>query len=299
MNITKNLANLGNRIGEFYVANKPHIFTGIGIGGTIVTAILSAESGARSARKIDSRERELGRRMTLAEKTKLCWTDAIAPAVVCAATCYCDFKANRIFTTELAKKTTMLIASEKAYEKLSQKTKEVLGEKKAKQVQDEIVKDKVHEAVQTGQLTIDSFDHAPRVGNGQLSMFVDEYTMLPFWSNIDYVALQVAALREMMSDLAARDPDKDYEGKIVGVYYKEWLHRIGYTDPKICSTPERKYAGWNKGFDAKYHTDDDDIDYTTTAIEWSPGVAVTAVGFTTPPTDMRMGRMIKSSGLVT
>ena len=59
--ITRGLELLGDRCSSFYEKNKAHIFTGIGIGGTIATGILSAQSGARGARKIDKKEKELGR----------------------------------------------------------------------------------------------------------------------------------------------------------------------------------------------------------------------------------------------
>ena len=293
--VQKGLDWLGNVAGNFCEVNKAHIYTAVGIGGTVFTGILAAQSGARSARRIDQREQELGRRLTYIEKGKLCWKDAIAPVVMCAVSGYSTFKVDRTLSAELAKRTTMLIASEKAYEKLSEKTKEVLGEKKAKQVQDEIVKEKFDQAVQSGLITNDAFANAPRVGNGQLSMMVDEFSMLPVWSNIDYIALQVNELRAIMADLKPRDPNNDYYDHEVGVYYKEWLRRLGYTDPKIIGTNERKHLGWNKGFAGKHGADDDPIDYYTTAIEWSPGVAVTAIGFTKEPSDMRLGRLIKSS----
>lgn len=295
--VQKGIMNLGQRFGDFYEANKPHIFTGIGIGGTILTGVLAAQSGARSARKIDRKEKELGRKLTFIEKGKLCWMDCIAPVAVGAVSCYSTYKVDSVLSAELAKRTTMLIASEKAYEKLSEKTKEVLGEKKAKQVQDEVVTEKVMTAKQQGLLTTNDFVNAPRVGNGQLSMFVDEYTMLPFWSNRDYIALQVMELRQMMEELAPRDPNNDYSNKRVGVPYREWLHRIGYTDPRITDTPERKDRGWNKGFDAKYHRDDDYIDFETHPIAWDDNITAFAVSFTTPPSDMTMGRMLKTNGL--
>lgn len=296
--VQQSIRNLGARFGDFYEANKPHIFTGIGIVGTISTGILAAQSGSRSARKIDRKERELGRPLTFIEKGKLCWTDFIAPVAVGAVSCYSTYKVDRVLSAELAKRTTMLIASEKAYEKLSEKTKEVLGEKKAKQIQDEVITDQVQQAKQAGVLTLNDFVNAPRVGNGQLSMFVDAYTMLPFWSNRDYIALQVLQLQQMMLELAPRDPDRDYDNKMVGIPYREWLHRIGYTDPRITDTPERKYRGWNKGYDAKYHRDDDEIDFEMTPIAWDENITAFAVSFTTPPSDMKLGRLIKTSGLI-
>ena len=296
-NFQQSIMGLGQRFGDFYEANKPHIFTGIGIVGTISTGVLAAQSGSRSARKIDRKERELGRKLTAIEKGKLCWMDYIAPVAVGAVSCYSTYKVDSVLSAELAKRTTMLIASEKAYEKLSDKTKEVLGEKKAKQIQDEVVTEKVEQAKQLGSLTLNDFVNAPRVGNGQLSMFVDAYTMLPFWSNRDYIALQVLQLQQMMADLAPRDPDRDYNNKKVGVPYREWLNRIGYTDPRITETPERKDRGWNKGYDKKYHRDDDVIDFEMTPIAWDENITAFAVSFTTPPSDMTLGRLIKSSNL--
>ena len=295
--VKQGLIYLGGRLSEFYEANKPHIFTGIGIGGTIMTGVLAALSGARSARKIDKRQEELGRPLTFLEKGQLCWTDALAPIAVCGATCWCDFKANRLFTTEIAKRTTMFLASEKAYEQLSKKTKEVLGEKKAKQIHDEVVNDKIDNAIQAGAISLDDFTNAPRVGNGTLYHFIDEYSMLPFWSNIDYITLQVRELQDIMNDLKPRDPNDEYYDKIVGVYYTEWLRRIGWNVPRILEAPVFKNLGWNKGYAGKHGADDDVIDFYTVPKTWAPGVSVTAVGFNTEPTNMRLGRWIKSSGI--
>lgn len=296
MSVTNVLEQLGNRCNAFYEANKAHIYTGLGIGGTIATGLLSARSGARSARKIDRRQSELGRRLSLGEKMQLCWTDALPPVIVAAGACYSTYKSDAISTKIIADRTAMYLASEKAYEKLSQKTKEVLGEKKAKQIQDEVTKEEVNEAVRTGQLTMDDFAKAPRVGSGELYRFVDKYTMLPFWSNKDYICLQVAKMREMMAELAPRDKDRDYYDKVVGIYYWEWLHRIGYTDPKIAKSPERKFLGFNKGYQAD-GSQDDPIDVVFTPMMWNDEFSVTAVDWTVDPSDMRLGRMKKTGQL--
>ena len=294
--IQQSLQCLGERWCAFYNKNKAHIYTGIGIGGTVLTGVLAAQSGARSARKIDRREKELGRKLSFIEKGKLCWADAIAPVAVCAISGYSTFKVDRTLSAELAKRTTMLIASEKAYEKLSNKTKEVLGEKKAKQIQDEVVKEDMRKAIEIGEISLDDFKNAPRVGNGSLSMFVDGHTRLPVWSNIDYLRRQEMELQNMMTELKARGGDDDYYDKPIGVHYSEWLTRLGYGN-RIAFTPERKNSGWNKGF-ATDGSQDDLIEFYTTPEEFSPGVAVTVIYWRTDPTDMRLGRMIKSNNIV-
>ena len=282
-------------IGDFCSRNKAHIFTGLSVTGTIATGVLSARSGVRAARKIDRRERELGRQLTTSEKAKLCGKDFIAPTLAGILAVGGAVGSDVINTKVISERTALLIASEKAYEKLSQKTKEVLGEKKAKQVQDEITKEKLTSPENITLLTKNAFDNAPKTGNGTLYPYVDEYSMLPFWSNLDYINLHVKCLNEMMAELKARGDEFDYYDKIVGVPYSEWLKGIGY-DAKVWSTKERKDHGWNKGF-AEDGSEDDPIAYSTVPIEYEPGFAVTALRWDVDPTNMRLGRLIKSSGV--
>lgn len=286
---------IGRDIGQFCANNKAHIFTGLSVAGTIATGVLSARSGARSARKIDKKEAELGRRLTPGEKMKLCGKDFIAPAASGIVSIFCGIGSDVINTQTIARTNIALVASERAYESLKHKTKEVLGEKKAQQVNNEIAKEKVDEARQQGVLTMDSFQNAPRSGNGTLYPFVDTYSMLPFWSNIDYIALTVKNLNIMMSELGARGDEYDFNGKIIGVPYSEWLKSLHF-DTKIWNTTERKEHGWNKGYD-RNGIDDDPIEYITHPIEWEPGFAVTAIEWEERPKDMTLGRLLKSSGM--
>lgn len=284
---------IGQQIGGFCVKNRAHIFTGLGVAGTITTGILSARSGAKAARKIDQKEAEIGRRLTTREKARLCGKDFIAPALAGTLAVVGTVGSDVVNTKIIGERTALLIASEKAYEKLSQKTKEVLGEKKAKQIEDEVVKDKIQESGMV--LSPRTFENAPKSGNGVVYPYVDAYSMLPFWSNPDYVSLHVKCLNEMMRELAPRGDEFDYYDKIIGVHYSEWLKGIGYGQ-KIWNAPANRNFGWNKGF-APDGGEDDAIEYYTTAIEWEPGFAVTAIHWKTDPTDMRLGRLIKSSGI--
>ncbi len=136
---------IGREIWKFGQDNKAHILTGLGVAGTITTGILSARSGARAARRIDQKERELNRRLTAKEKFCLCGKDFIAPAVAGTLAVVGTVGSDVINTKIIGERTALLIASEKAYDQLSRKTREVLGEKKARQVQDEVTKEKVIE----------------------------------------------------------------------------------------------------------------------------------------------------------
>ena len=289
------LKEIGKEVGGFCANNKAHICTGLSVAGTIATGVFSARSGARSARKIDRKETELERKLTTGEKIRLCGKDFIVP-VICGVTASAGAIGSDILNTQtIARTNAALIMSEKAYEKLSEKTKEVLGEKKAKQVQDEIGKEKIEETRRAGVLSVNSFRDAPRSGNGDLFAYVDEYSNLPFWSNPDYLSCCIKDLEEMMRDLKPRGDELDYYDKCVGVPYSEWLRMIGY-DQKIWDCPERKHHGWNKGF-ADDGSDDDPIGYSTHPIEWEPGFAVSQFRWEKDPSDMRLGRLMKSNGM--
>ena len=284
---------IGKGIGRFCADNKAHILTGLSVAGTVATGVLSAKSGARAARKIDKMEQELGRKLYPGEKLKLCGRDFIAPAASMIVAIGGSVGSDVINTRTIARTNIALVASERAYEQLSRKTRDVLGEKKAKQVKEEIAKDKVEEARSAGVLTMHSFDNAPRSGNGQLSAFVDGYSMLPFWSNIDYLKLTAKNLQELMMNIGARGDEYDYSDKEIGVPYCAWLKELGF-DQSVWNSEERKSCGWNKGYEDD-GSGDDPIWFDTHPMEWEPGFAVTVIDWEQKPRDMRLGRLIKAN----
>ena len=292
---------IGREIGNFCRQNRAHICTGLSVAGTIATGVLSARSGARAGRKIDKREAELKRALTTGEKIRLCGKDFIAPCVAGALAVGGAVGSDMINTKMISERTALLIASEKAYERLERKTREVLGEKKARQVQDEVTKEKlVEEGGKDANgapvlLTRNAFENAPKSGTGTLYPYVDTYSMLPFWSNNDYIALHVKSLNEMMRELGPRGDEYDYYDKIIGVYYSEWLKGLNF-DKKVWNTKERKEKGWNKGFAAD-GSEDDPIGYSLVPMEFEPGFAVMGIHWEKEPTELRLGRMIKSSGV--
>lgn len=281
---------IGNRIGAFCMNNRAHILTGLGVAGTITTGVLSARSGAIAARKIDRKENELGRRLTAREKTALCGRHFIAPAIAGIFSISGTIGSDVINTKMIGIQNAALIASEKAYEQLSRKTREVLGDKKAKQVQDEIAKENTRES---GVVNPINLDNAPRSGNGPFYPYVDDWSHLLFWSNPDYIKCVVKTLNEMRTDLPKRGSEFDYSGKEIGVPYSEWLKSLNF-DPNVYNANMFKHLGWNKGYN---EDDDDPIGYSTAPETYSEGFAVTTIRWEKDPSDMRLGRLLKSNGL--
>lgn len=289
------LKEVGSRIGTFCMNNRAHICTGLSVVGTVTTGVLAARSGARSARKIDRKEAELGRRLTFQEKMALCGKEFIAPTISCIVASAGAVGSDVFNTQTIARTNAALLVSEQAYEKLSQKTKEVLGEKKAQQIQDEIAKEKIEQARATGIITRGSFENAPKSGNGTLYPFVDGYSNLPFWSNLDYINACVKDLEKKMREQEPRGSERDYQNKEVGVHYSDWLQMLNF-DKNVWSCPEKKDAGWNRGY-SEDGEDDDPIAYFRTTQEWEPGFAVTVITWEKDPISMKLGRLLKMSGM--
>lgn len=297
MNMAENYAlegfkEIGRHIGQFCADNKAHILTGVSVVGTLGCGVLSARAGARSARKIDRREAELGRKLYPGEKLKLCGKDFIAPIASCAIAVVGSIGSDVVNTQTIARTNMALVASEKAYEALNRKTKEVLGEKKARTIKDEIAK----EEIQTpGVITQVDIDCAPRTGVGTQFLYRDGYSKLIMWSNPDYIMRQLTEMREMMRDLAPRGDEYDYYDKEIGIPYSEWLSRMGFSRD-VWDSVERKYCGWNKGY-TRDGQDDDPIECIFSSVEWKPGITINEIVWEKDPTNMKLGRLLKANGL--
>ena len=289
------LKEAGRSFGEFCANNRAHIFTGMSVVGTVTTGVLSARGGARSARKIDRRKEELGRDLTGGEKLKLCGGEFIAPMISGAFAIGGAIGSDLVNTRDIARANIALIASEKAYEKLDRKTKEVLGEKKARQVKDEIAKENMQEMKQSGVLSMDAFENAPKSGSGTLHRYIDDYSRLPFWSNPDYLAAHLKCLQEMMREQNPRGDSFDIYDKQVGVRYSEWLKGLNFP-PQVYNAKAFKDFGWNRGFMAD-GGDDDPIEYFMTAEEYEPGISVMMITWEKTPADLSLGRLLKSNGM--
>lgn len=293
---------LGNYANDWYAQNKPHFWTGVSMVGTIATAVSSASDTARIFRKARKEHGCDPSELPVKERLKLYAANYPTTAVCAGISIFGAGKSDLENGKIIAERTGLYLATKKGYDLLKKNLKEVVGEKKAQQVQDKVAEEKVQEAMaptvfgQKSLLSVDMFENAPRSGHGQLFPWVDGYSMLPMWTNVDHVDMTIMKLNDMMHELKARGYDEfDYFDRPVGIPYSEWLSFQGY-NKSVWNTPERKNHGWNKGF-AKNGEDDDVIAYYRTTIEIAPGFPVCVMNWEKEPSDMRLGRLIKSSNL--
>lgn len=275
---------MGNWLNDWYDKNKAHFWTGVSMVGTVATAVASAKETGQIFRKHgDPKE------LPVKERMKVYATGYLKTAGLAGISMYGAGKSDHENGKIIAERTSLYLATRKAYDVMKKNIKEVVGEKKAQQVQDEAAKEQVRQTV-TQQVV----DQSPIIGRGD-QVFLDAYSGILFRSNIDYLRLCEAKLQNMMNELAARGDEFDYYDRKVGVPYSEWLSFIGVPQ-KDWNTPERKDHGWNKGF-AKDGSDDDPICFYTTTTEYEEGKSCCVINWEKDPTDMKLGRLMKSSGL--
>jgi hypothetical protein len=158
--------NLGTiaRLAEKYVAdNSPHILTGIGVAGTLTTAVLTGKASMKAARMIDSEQYNLHihaganerHELTNKEKVLLVWKLYIPPATLAVATVTSIVLANQIGTRRTAAMASAFVTANRMAEEYQKKVVEKLGETKESQIRSEVNQERLrNDPVENKQIII-------------------------------------------------------------------------------------------------------------------------------------------------
>lgn len=129
-----------NRLSEG--VNSTTFLTGVGITGTITTAMFTGRASYKAAHMIQDRDtRE--HPMTKKEKVKLVWPLYVAPASVGTTTIIAIVLANREASKKIAALTVASGISERALIEYKSKVAEKIGKAKETAIRDEIAQDRV------------------------------------------------------------------------------------------------------------------------------------------------------------
>lgn len=139
---------------RFTTNHSPSILTGIGVVGTITTAVLAAQGGMHAQEVIEKERHEqtevaidpnvpVPPQFTFVEKAKMVWPEYIPAAASGAMTISAIILANRIGTRRTAAIAAAYAISEKAIVEYRDKVREVVGQNKAQKINDEVLQDQV------------------------------------------------------------------------------------------------------------------------------------------------------------
>ena len=139
--------------------NSTTILTGVGVVGTVATAVLTGRATFKAAEIIqkellpDEEGRAPGE-LSKTEKAKLVWPHFIPPFAVGAATITSIIMANRISSKRLAAIAVASTISERALQEYKTKVVEKLGDSKETALREEIAQDRVTNNPPSNQVII-------------------------------------------------------------------------------------------------------------------------------------------------
>lgn len=207
------------RVQAFAVENSPALLTGVGVIGTVTTAILTGRASFKAAEIIERNQPMEGvdSPLTKNEKIKLVWTEFIPPVGVCGMTIASIIFAHRINSKQAAAMAAAYGLSEKTFSDYKEKVEEKLGVNKEQAIRDELAQDRV---------TANPPSQTIIVGSGDV-LCLDVLTSRYFMGNMEKIK---KAENEINAEILACD------GASLSRFYDE----IGL-DP----TPYSDTVGWD------------------------------------------------------
>lgn len=149
-----NLSELAQKARFLVNENMPAILTGVGVTGTITTAVLTGRATFKAARLIDQENERIVARaetngptvygeLSNLSKTKLVWHLYMPPVAVGVTTVASIVMANRVSSSRLAALTVASALSERRFQEYRDKIQEKFGDKEATKLRDEIAQEHV------------------------------------------------------------------------------------------------------------------------------------------------------------
>jgi hypothetical protein len=133
--------------------NSPIILVGLGIGGFVTTAVMSAKATPKARKAIANAENEKCETMTSFEKFKVGAPYYIPTVAMGIVSTTCILGSTKICYTRQATLMTLLSASEARFTDYYNKTLEVVGDKKAEKIRKAVYDDKAATVNREGSST--------------------------------------------------------------------------------------------------------------------------------------------------
>ena len=209
-------------IKPFVSKHEPEILMSMGIGGMIFSLAWGIKASFKAARAIDKYKETYGKdKLTAKETIKLTWKLYLPTVLSVAASVPCVIMSNKVSNKRYAAIATAYTISEAALQEYKDKTKEIIGEKKTKQIEESISDDRVTKTYSGGNQVI-------LTGNGD-SLFYKPLSGKYFKSNWNDI---LKAANELNSEAIT-----NMSGQTT---LNDWFQKIGLETTEIGET-----LGWN------------------------------------------------------
>ena len=139
-NVKTLLSNVGRNVDKY----SPQILLGVGIAGMITATVLAVKATPKAMENIkEKKEEQKVEKLTTVETVKATWKCYIPTVVTGSLSIACLVTSNSVHTRRTAALATAYEVSRTALREYKDKVVEVVGEKEAQKVSDEVAKDKL------------------------------------------------------------------------------------------------------------------------------------------------------------
>lgn len=208
-------------IKPFVVKHEPEILMGMGISGLIFSTIWAIRATFKASEAIRNyKESKQIEKITPKETFKLTWRYYWPVAASTLLSVPCIIAGNRVSNKRYAALATVYTISEAALQEYQDTTREIVGDKKAKQIQESVDAKKIEDTYKGKNQII-------LTGNGE-SLFFEPLSGRYFksnWNDISKAANELNA--EALSNMSGQ------------ITLNEWFGRLGLEDTEIGDT-----MGW-------------------------------------------------------
>lgn len=213
-------------IKPFMSKYEPEILMGMGISGLIFSTVWAVRATFKASKAIkDYKDSKQIDKVTPKEAFKLTWKFYWPVAASTVLSVPCIIAGNRVSSKRYAALATAYTISEAALQEYQDTTREIVGDKKAKQIQESIDAKKVDETYKGGNQIIIT-------GNGE-SLFFEPLSGRYFkgnWNDISKAANELNA--DALSNMSGQ------------ITLNEWFNKLGLEDTDIGDT-----LGWELNSD--------------------------------------------------
>ena len=216
--------NLIKYADSVFKKHGPKILTGLGVAGLVTTTILAIEATPKAVRLIEEKKKEEHKEsLTKKETVSLVWKCYIPTGVSLVASAACIMGAYSEGARRNAALATAYSLTQSYLDDYRSKTKEVVGEKKEKQIQQSVAEERMHK----NPITPDMYQNIPGTGELCYDAYFDEY----FRTTADRIDKARAELNTKL---------KDEMSVTVNEFYKSM---IGKYEPLMLGCGEN--LGWD------------------------------------------------------
>lgn len=218
------LRSIFKKVEHFTADHSPEILTAIGVAGTLTTAFLTADSTIKAMRLIDFEEETQDKELEPREQIELVWKIYIPPVTSAVFTIAAIVGAAHVNRRRAAAMATAYTISERAFTEYKDKVVERLGEKKERDIRDELAQDRVDENPVSDNTVI--------INGGGDVLCYDRHTGRYFMSSMDELKQAEITINYMiLHDGYASLSDLYFE---LGIPSTRYAEEVGWnTDTKL------------------------------------------------------------------